>query len=126
MTPELLSPEQDGEVGRFGLGLTDVSKTGQGMDKNVADDQFDPARFVDLVAETRPDAIAFNGRTAAKAVARHLAVRGRSKLACGDQGDWPLVGRVYILPSTSAVNTHYTRTEKLTNFKNLAAVTPCR
>jgi double-stranded uracil-DNA glycosylase len=66
MTPRRLSPEEDGLMPSFGLGLTDLAKEVSGQDAAIPAGAYDPARLFALVARHRPRALAFTSLTAAR------------------------------------------------------------
>src|SRR5262245_9518457 len=65
LTPRLFEPREFRDLLALGLGLTDMSKLGSGMDHQVAKHEFDPDRFVANVRRYRPRAIAFTSKKAA-------------------------------------------------------------
>jgi TDG/mug DNA glycosylase family protein len=98
----ILIPERDGRVLDYGIGLTDVVKgRAASTDNKLRSSDYDVAGFVQKIERFRPAAVAFNGKGAAKVVARHL---GR---AAPDHGPAEfMVGpaMVYVLPSSSSSN----------------------
>lgn len=101
-TPVLLRPHDDFRVLQFGVGLTDISKTGQGVDRGLSTSDFDVKGFLRKVEILTPGWVAFNGKKAAEIVSRHLG-HGRS-VALGLQ-PWRLgTSRLFVLPSTSGGN----------------------
>src|SRR5215475_13319395 len=59
LTPQLFEPREFRDLLALGIGLTDMSKLGAGMDHQVAKNEFDPKRFEDNVCRYRPRTIAF-------------------------------------------------------------------
>lgn len=104
----LLVPEQDRMLLKFGLGLSDVVK---GRDASsdallrVAD--YDAGGFVRKMEQFAPISVAFNGREAAKRVARHLK-QPEPELGLAE---WKIASSfVWVLPSSSgssAAPSHY-------------------
>lgn len=95
LTPRLLAPEEWRLLDALGIGFTDLVKRHSGMDKDLPKDSFDAGRVRMLIKEHQPGTLAFNGKTAAK------AVLGRTSIAYGLQED--MIGKtsIWVLPSTS-------------------------
>ena len=91
-----LRPDEDEEVVRLGLGLTDL----------VRRDELSPPTYDldELVAKLRtwcPEILAFTSKTVAAVVAREL---GHRRPGLGEAG-WELAGaEVHVLPGTSGAN----------------------
>lgn len=102
LTPVLLTPAEDHRVLGFGLGLTDLAKHVASSDDRGLGAYYDVSGLIGRIEQYGPDWIAFNGKTAARQVSRHLK-QGRD-LSLGRQA-WG-VGRasVFVLPSTSAAH----------------------
>jgi TDG/mug DNA glycosylase family protein len=94
LTPVLLRPAEFTRLPKFGVGLTDISKTASGSDLDVGRSGFDPARLGSAIAATSPAHLAFNGKNAAR------AALGRS-VDYGAQPDCIGGATVWVLPSTS-------------------------
>jgi double-stranded uracil-DNA glycosylase len=101
LTPRLLAPAEFRELLALGIGLTDMSKLGSGMDHQVARHTFDPDRFEAAIRRYRPHAVAF---TSKKAASVWLRARATRSIAYGRQPqsvavrDFPAV---FVLPSPS-------------------------
>src|ERR1700753_1908489 len=67
LTPPLLRPAEFARLPEFGIGLTDVSKTASGSDREVGRRGVDPARLAAAVEAASPVHLAFNGKNAARA-----------------------------------------------------------
>lgn len=104
LTPRLLAPAEFGLLTDRGIGLTDVSKTAQGMDREIAADAFDPVRLRLVVGETGPHVIAFNGKKAARLA---LGLRSTARIEFGPAP--AAIGRTpaWVLPSTSRAANRY-------------------
>jgi TDG/mug DNA glycosylase family protein len=116
LTPRLLAPAEFNELLPLGIGLTDMSKLGSGMDRQIARDQFDPDRFETTMRRCRPHAIAFTSKKAASVWLRN---RNTSTIAYGRHlptvADFP---DVFVLPSPSgAARSHWS----LAPWRELAA-----
>jgi TDG/mug DNA glycosylase family protein len=94
LTPELLRPAEFARLPEFGIGLTDVSKSASGSDREVGERGVDPERLAAAIAAVHPDHLAFNGKRSA------LAALGRP-VGYGPQPEWIGGARVWVLPSTS-------------------------
>jgi len=97
LTPRQLRPEEDYLMPTFGLGLTDLAKGVAGMDHEIPDAAFTPARLAEVMSEFRPKGLAFTSLKAGR-----TALRDR-KLAAGHRGEdprWPGT-EIWILPSPS-------------------------
>jgi TDG/mug DNA glycosylase family protein len=106
LTPRLFAPAEYRDLLALGMGLTDMSKMGVGMDHQVSPHTFDRNRFEDTVRSFRPRAIAFTGK---KAASVWLRIGGTRAIAYGRQpptaSDFPIV---FVLPSPSgAARSHW-------------------
>jgi len=95
LTPHLVPPEDWRTLDAFGIGFTDLAKRSSGMDKDLPKGSFDAGRLRSLIEKHQPEALAFNGKTAAK------AFFGRQTVDYGLQE--ALIGQtaIWVLPSTS-------------------------
>jgi double-stranded uracil-DNA glycosylase len=94
LTPLLLRPAEFARLPEFGIGLTDVSKTASGSDREVGRRGVDPERLAAAVATASPPHLAFNGKNAAR------ATLGRP-VDYGPQAERIGGATVWVLPSTS-------------------------
>ena len=106
LTPRRFEPREFRELLDLGIGLTDISKLGAGMDHQVPTHTFDPAQFETNVRHYRPRAIAFTSKKAASLWRRVSSTRG---IALGRQTDRPArFPEVFVLPSPSgAARSHW-------------------
>ena len=65
LTPRCFEPREFRDLLALGIGLTDMSKLGYGMDHQVAKHEFDPEQFEANVRRYSPRAIAFTSKKAA-------------------------------------------------------------
>jgi TDG/mug DNA glycosylase family protein len=105
LTPRCFAPGEFRDLLALGIGLTDMSKLGSGMDREIAKHEFDPERFKTNVRRYRPHAIAFTSKKAASI----WLDRARRAVAYGRQTersiDFP---EVFVLPSPSgAARSHW-------------------
>jgi double-stranded uracil-DNA glycosylase len=103
LLPVRLAPEQDADIVRYGLGLTDLAKRmAASRDELLGPDDFDVPGFVRKMQRYRPAWVVFHGKTPARVVSRALG--HGSDVRLGRQA-WTLAGRpVFVLPSASAAN----------------------
>ena len=97
LTPRRLAPDEDSQLVGFGLGLTDLAKGVAGMDHQIPQAAFLPARLRRLVGQWRPRRLAFTSLTAARlALADKSISAGRIAGMAGFDG----IG-LWALPSPS-------------------------
>lgn len=94
LTPERLAPLDWREIGRYGIGFTDMAKAHFGSDADLPAHAFDAARLRGVIAQFRPVALAFNGKKAAQMFYGRTAI---------DYGPQPAIDQtaIWVLPSTS-------------------------
>ncbi|WP_158746192.1 mismatch-specific DNA-glycosylase [Acidisphaera sp. L21] len=98
LTPTQLTPENFPDLLNYGIGLTDLSKTGFGADVDLAAGSFDVVRFGAAIAAAAPTIVAFNGMKAARVF---MGLQS-SAVAYGVQSQSAIPGQIIaILPSTS-------------------------
>ncbi|MFB9262133.1 mismatch-specific DNA-glycosylase [Bradyrhizobium erythrophlei] len=105
ITPRRYQPDEFAALLELGIGFTDLSKSGAGMDHEIARQSFDVAGFRTKIETYRPKTIAFTSKKAASLFYN----KPTSALALGRQ---PRVGSfpdVFVLPSPSgAASGHWT------------------
>jgi TDG/mug DNA glycosylase family protein len=106
LTPRLFEPREFRDLLALGIGLTDMSKLGAGMDHQVAKHEFDPKQFEDNVRHYRPRSVAF---TSKKAASIWLGKGATRTIAYGRQTTRPPnFPEVFVLPSPSgAARSHW-------------------
>jgi TDG/mug DNA glycosylase family protein len=99
ITPRRFEPREFRELLALGIGLTDMSKLGAGMDHQIAEHEFDPEHFKTNLRRYRPRSIAFTSKKAASIWLGRTATRA---IPYGRQPptlpDFP---EVFVLPSPS-------------------------
>lgn len=104
LTPRLFAPLEFGELHSLGIGFTDMSKTGVGMDHEVREDQYDTGRFERSMRTHCPRAVAFTSKKAASVWLR----AGTNDIQIGIQetraDSFP---QLFVLPSPSGAATRY-------------------
>ena len=82
LTPHLFTPSEDHLLLGLHIGLTDLAKGVSGMDRDIPQTAYAPARLAALVAKLQPKRLAFTSLTAAKTAlgTRHPAGRTNSPL----------------------------------------------
>ncbi|MGH3164315.1 MAG: G/U mismatch-specific DNA glycosylase [Trebonia sp.] len=103
-TPRRLAPDEQSEIHKYGLGITNVAPraTAQAAELTDAELREGGARLVDLVERRRPRFVAIAGVTAYRtAFARPRAAIGPQAETLGPAGLW-------ILPNPSGLNASWT------------------
>jgi TDG/mug DNA glycosylase family protein len=103
LTPRRLTPEEDGELPRYGLGVTNLvaRPTRTAAELTPEELREGAAALTDLVERYRPRIVAVLGITAWR-----LAT-GRTRSAWGRQPE-PIAGAgTWVLPNPSGLNAHY-------------------
>jgi double-stranded uracil-DNA glycosylase len=103
-TPRQLSPAEQGELTRYGLGITNIAPraTAQAAELTPAELREGAARLRALVTARRPSVVAIAGVTAYRtAFARPRALLGPQPERLGD-------ARLWILPNPSGLNASWT------------------
>jgi len=103
ITPRLFAPHEFRELAQLGIGFTDMSKRGSGMDHDVAAHEFDVARFEAAMRTHRPRIVAF---TSKKAASVWLGV-ATGEIELGLQPGGLGFPKVFVLPSPSGAATRY-------------------
>jgi TDG/mug DNA glycosylase family protein len=104
-TPYLVTPENDGSVLDFGLGLTAAVARPTSRADQVRKEEFTEAASV-LLAKLeffKPSCIAFLGKAA------YVAMTGKRNVAWGEQAERFGGARVWILPNPSGLNRGFTK-----------------
>lgn len=97
ITPRRYQPSEFAALLALGIGFTDLSKTGAGMDHEIARQSFDVAGFRTKIETFRPKTIAFTSRKAASL----FYSRPTSALVLGRQPHVKGFPEVFVLPSPS-------------------------
>ncbi len=103
-TPRQLSPSEQGELARYGLGITNIAPraTAQAAELTPAELREGAARLRALVGARRPSVVAIAGVTAYRtAFARPKAILGLQPEPLG-------AARLWILPNPSGLNASWT------------------
>lgn len=106
LTPRCFEPGEFSDLLALGIGLTDMSKLGVGMDRDVKAHEFDPKQFEDNVRRHRPRSIAFTSKKAASIWLGRSATR---EISYGRLPEHPTdFPEVFVLPSPSgAARSHW-------------------
>nr|WP_049814891.1 MULTISPECIES: mismatch-specific DNA-glycosylase [unclassified Bradyrhizobium] len=97
ITPRRYQPSEFAELIELGIGFTDLSKSGAGMDHQIAAEAIDVPGFRAKMEKYRPRTIAFTSKKAASL----FYGRPSASIALGRQerdGSWP---EIFVLPSPS-------------------------
>src|SRR4051812_35987355 len=117
-TPRLLAPEEDGELPRYGIGMTNlVDRASKGAADLTPDElRVGAAQLEALVRRWEPRVVAVVGLGA------YRIGFGRPKAAIGLQPDHAVGGRpVWVLPNPSGLNAHYQLPDLVRLFGELRA-----
>ena len=105
ITPRRYRPDEFTALLELGIGFTDLSKTGAGMDHEIARGSFDVIGFRTKIEMVRPKTIAFTSKKAASL----FYDKPTSALALGRQPAMNGFPDVFVLPSPSgAASGHWT------------------
>jgi TDG/mug DNA glycosylase family protein len=109
LTPYCFEPQEFRDLLALGIGLTDMSKLGSGMDHEIPKDTFDSRLFEASVRRYRPRAIAFTSKKAASIWLGRTATRAVPYGRLTERPtDFP---EVFVLPSPSgAARSHWSIT----------------
>ena len=100
LTPRRLEPAEFPKVLEFGIGLTDVAKAVSGADSDLPRHGFDAESLRRKITQFAPEALAFNGKRAAKELFGGSVSYGRQSERVGSTV-------VFVLPSTSGAARRY-------------------
>ncbi len=101
LTPKKLDSSEFREVGRYGIGLTDLNQVQSGPDNTLSKSAYDVEAFRAKIKCFAPRAVAFNGKKAG------AIFYGRHGLSYGQQEGGLENTAVFILPSTSGAARSY-------------------
>jgi TDG/mug DNA glycosylase family protein len=103
-TPRLLAPREQGELPRYGLGITNLVPRATAQAAELTDDELRDggARLQALIAALSPRVVAVAGVTA------YRTAFGRKRAAIGPQEELLGPARLWILPNPSGLNAHWT------------------
>ena len=109
LTPKLFKPEEFPNLLPIGIGLTDLSKLGAGMDHQIKSHQYDVSRFIATIRRHNPRAVAFTGKKAASIWLNRKSTR---EIKYGRLRSLPYsFPDVFVLPSPSgAARSHWSIT----------------
>jgi len=117
LTPRRLTYEEDAELLDLGIGLTNIAARPTRSSSDLRDDDFGRGRgsLARKIARFRPAYVGFVGLTAYR---EFRATRGQVR--CGFQEN-PIAGaEVFVLPNPSGRNAHYSYSEMLRSWQELA------
>ena len=120
LTPRRLAPEEDGELPRYGLGVTNlVDRPTRTAAELTPDELRDGAvALADLVARYRPRRVAVLGVTAWR------VGFGRATAILGGQPERIGTAEAWVLPNPSGLNAHYQLPELARAYRQLRPVGP--
>ena len=116
-TPRQLAPAEQGELARYGLGITNVAPraTAQAAELSAAELREGGARLLTLAEKYRPRFVAIAGVTA------YRTAFARPRAAIGPQDESFGPARLWILPNPSGLNAHWTLPALAAAFAELRA-----
>jgi TDG/mug DNA glycosylase family protein len=114
-TPRQLSPAEQAELARYGLGITNVAPraTAQAAELTPAELRAGAVRLRALVAARRPSVVAIAGVTA------YRTAFARPKAVLGPQPEPLGAARLWILPNPSGLNASWTLPRLTEAFREL-------
>lgn len=103
-TPRLLSPEEEGELPRWGLGITNLVQRATASAAELSTEELRRGR-----AELEAKVLRFHPRwTAFVGIGAYALAFDRRKVVPGPQDETIGTSRIWVLPNTSGLNAHYT------------------
>jgi double-stranded uracil-DNA glycosylase len=114
-TPRLLSPSEQDELTRYGLGITNIvpRATAQAAELTPAELRAGAARLRALAAARRPSVVAIAGITA------YRTAFARPKATLGPQPEPLGAARLWVLPNPSGLNASWTLPRLTEAFREL-------
>jgi double-stranded uracil-DNA glycosylase len=114
-TPSLLAPREQGEIARYGLGLTNVAPrpTAQAAELTAEELRAGGTRLLELAERSRPRFVAIAGVTA------YRIAFGRPRALIGPQDDHLGPAELWILPNPSGLNASWTLPRLTEAFREL-------
>jgi TDG/mug DNA glycosylase family protein len=103
LTPRRYEPHEFRLLLKLGIGFTDVSKSGSGMDHQISKDQIDVGFFETKMRKYKPRAIAFTSKKAAS----FFFGKPTGKVILGRQQVIEGFSEIFVLPSTSGAASRY-------------------
>lgn len=100
LTPWRLEPNEYTEVPRFGIGLTDLGKNSFGQDEGWKPDADEVKKLRRKILRFKPRALAFTSKNAGRWFYGENVAFGRQPEPVGSTA-------VFVLPSTSGLNGHW-------------------
>lgn len=128
LTPRRLAPAEEHQLLGMGMGVTNlVARETAGASELTREDFEEGVELlVRKIRRYKPRAIVFVGLTAYAAFERGLRARStepraaRGRIACGEQPERFAGARVFVLPSPSGRNAHFTHDQMLAAFTEVA------
>ncbi|MEA3341927.1 MAG: mismatch-specific DNA-glycosylase [Chloroflexota bacterium] len=101
LAPRQFAPHEFHTLPKYGVGFTDLAKTYSGPDDGLLSSDFDAAGLLSKIRRFAPQALAFNGKRAAK------GFYDRKRVDYGRQPNPIRSTVVFVLPSTSGAARRY-------------------
>ncbi len=111
---DVLRPENDVDLPRFGFGLTDVVKRPTANAAGLAASDFEEwvPRLVERLLRYQPRVACFHGVTAVRPVLK-IALKSADSPALGAQSAAIGTTRLYVVPNPSPANAHFTPRDQI-------------
>lgn len=120
---DVLGPEHDRALQRYGIGFTDVVKrpTVKAAELTRAELRNGVAQLLEKLGTYRPRIACFHGITGYRAVHDVLSSDG-TPATLGLQGVSIGTTRIFLAPNPSGANAHFTRDDQVRHYNELAAL----
>lgn len=118
---DVLRPENDADLPRFGFGLTDVVKrpTANAAGLGLCDFEQWVPRLIERLLCYRPRVACFHGVTAFRPVLT-IGLKSARRATLGEQPERIETTRLYVVPNPSPANAHFTVRDQTTWYDRLA------
>jgi double-stranded uracil-DNA glycosylase len=118
---EVLRPEHDAELPRFGIGLTDVIKRPTANASELKPAEFEQwvPHLVEKLQHFAPRVACFHGLTGFRPFLR-FALNGERKPMLGPQPEMIGATRLFVVPNPSPANAHFTPKDQAEWYDKLA------
>ncbi len=122
LSREELVPEDDSTLLAFGIGFTDVVKRPTANASELAPDEYrlGAPELLDKLLRFRPRVACFHGVTGFGAFARYVLGEDKRKWVLGVQDATVGDVRLFVVPSPSPANAHFTLADQIDWYDNLA------
>ena len=118
---DVLLPERDSQLTRFGFGLTDVVKKPSANMSGLTPEDFAywAPQLLNKLLEFKPRVACFHGVTAYRWFLQAGLRRPKTKLIPGAQAEILAGTRIFVAPNPSPANAHFTPAEQTASYNDL-------